>query len=137
MVQSFYSRMLQSNGSRYSKERRIEQHYLVEVFKPSVVQNQAIRNGPRSSEMDDGRSILLVFLCMLSQGRGIFLLDTKKLWEHRSKAGGLIWLPLLRTVKGDKGTHTYLLRSVPQTDTGITVEAQRGRLLKVHEHFGR
>ena len=53
------------------------------------------------------------------------------------ETGSLIWLPLLGTVKGDKGTHTYLLWSVPHTDTKINVEAWKDRLLRVHEHFGR
>ena len=76
------------------------------------------------------------YVCSLRGEEG-FLLDIKKLREHGSKAGGLIWLPLVGTVKGDKGTHTYLLRSVPQTDTGINVEAWRYRLLQVHKFFGR
>ena len=83
-----------------------------------------------------GAYFCISYVCSLRGEEG-FLLDIKKLRENRSKAGGLIWLPLIGTVKGDKGTHTYLLRSVPQTDTGIDVEAWRNKLLKVHEYFGR
>ena len=51
--------------------------------------------------------------------------------------GGLTWLPLVGTVKGDKGTHTYLLRPVPITRTGIDVALWRDQLLQVHQFFGR
>jgi len=59
------------------------------------------------------------------QGEEGFLPDIKKLKEHRSKAGGLIWVPLVGTVKGDKGMHTYLLCAIPETKTGINVENWR------------
>ena len=52
-------------------------------------------------------------------------------------AGGLTWLPLVCTVKSDKGIYTYLLRSVPITSTGIDVALWREKLLQVHQHFGR
>ena len=88
--------------------------------------------------MDHGRGAYFWFsyVCSLRGEEG-FLMDIKKLREHRSRAGGLIWLRLLGMVKGDKGAHTYLLRSVPCTRTGIDVAMWGYKLLQVHQHFVR
>ena len=40
-------------------------------------------------------------------------------------------------VKGGKGTHRYVLRSSPETKTGINVEAWGNKLLRIHEYFGK
>ena len=71
------------------------------------------------------------------RGEEGFLLDIGKLREHSHRDDGLVWLPLVGTVKGDKGFHTYMLRSVPITGSGINVAGWRDMALRVHERYNR
>ena len=67
------------------------------------------------------------------RGEEGFLLDISELREHSYRDDGLVWLPLVGTVKGDKGFQTYMLRSVPVTGSGINVAGWRDMVLRVHE----
>ena len=64
------------------------------------------------------------------QREEVFLLDIiSKLREHSYQDDGLVWLPLVSTVKGDKGFHTDMLKSLPITGSRINVAAWRDMVL--------
>ena len=65
------------------------------------------------------------------------MLEIKLLKDHRDLKDGLVWLPLLGKLKGDDGVGTHFLRSIPVTESGISIQAWRDRLLAVHAHAGR
>ena len=79
-----------------------------------------------TNDKDTARWIIEGFYFCVSyvsslRGEEGFLLDIDKLREHSHQDDGLVWLPLVGTVNGDKEFHTYILRSVPITGSGIPV----------------
>ena len=83
-----------------------------------------------------GAYVCFSYVCSL-RGEEVFFLIHKEVARTSIPSGGIIWLPLLGTVKGYKGIHTYLLRPVPCTRTGINLAVWRDKLLRVHQYFGR
>lgn len=80
---------------------------------------------------------LAISYALSLRGNEGFLMEIATLNEYRPIRNGLVWIPLVGRLKGDKENTTHLLRSVPVTGSGINIRLWRDRLLRIHEHQGR
>jgi len=137
----WFNRFTQGIGNRMGSDIRKNAAVSTEVYVKFLSRvEDKIRGSKTEKEMGrwviGGAYFCFSYVCSLRGEEG-FLLDIQLLKKHRSLSNGLVWLPLIGKVKGDRAVRTYLLRSVPVTSSGIDVKKWRDKLLRLHEFENR